>query len=87
MTPASLRYGQPITRREAQVAIQILFGHTRAEIAQDLGLTLKTVDFYRSQLFHKYGVFNCFGLVRCMLGLDAQAVIAMFAVPDETPAE
>jgi DNA-binding CsgD family transcriptional regulator len=66
MTPPA-RFGDKLSRREAQVAIEILFGHTRPQQARNLNISIRTLDCYHTRLFRKYGVHNCFGLVRAMM--------------------
>lgn len=65
MPPA--KFGDAPSRRESQVAIAILFGRSRMQTADDLRLSYKTVDQYRYRLFAKYGVHNCFELVRVLM--------------------
>lgn len=57
----------PYTRlsvRERQVAKLLSEGHTNAQIAQRLNISVKTVETHRSRLFAKLGISNLADLVR-----------------------
>jgi DNA-binding NarL/FixJ family response regulator len=44
-----------LSRRERQVLELLARGHTRREIAQQLGIGVKSIETYRSRLAHKLG--------------------------------
>lgn len=53
-----------LTRREKEVLELIVKEHTSEEIAENLFVTIKTVEAHRSNLIQKLGVKNVAGLVR-----------------------
>ena len=53
-----------LTRREKEVLELIVKEHTSEEIAENLFITVKTVEAHRSNLIQKLGVKNVAGLVR-----------------------
>ncbi|MDZ4179828.1 MAG: helix-turn-helix transcriptional regulator [Coriobacteriia bacterium] len=52
-----------LTGREAQVLRRLLDGQTNKQIAHELGITAKTVEFHVSKLLKKHGVSSRFGLM------------------------
>gem|GEM_PF-5704932 len=52
-----------LTRRERQVLAGILAGKSTAGIAVDLGISRRTADVYRTQLYAKLGVSSISGAV------------------------
>jgi DNA-binding CsgD family transcriptional regulator len=62
-----VRYGDPINRHEARVAIGILFGRTCQQIADDLFRCLRTIHCYRYRLYKKYGVHNATDLCNALM--------------------
>jgi two-component system response regulator NreC len=54
----------PLTAREREVVQLIAEGRTTKEVATILGLTVKTVETYRSQLMDKLNIHEIAGLVR-----------------------
>lgn len=52
-----------ITPRERQILRQIVEGHTNAEIAAGLRLSIKTVEWHRMNLMKKAGVHNVAHLI------------------------
>jgi len=55
---------QPLlTRREAEILGHICNGHSSKEIAEVLGISPKTVEFHRSNLFRKFDVGSSLQLV------------------------
>jgi two-component system response regulator NreC len=54
----------PLTRRERQVLQLIAEGRTTKEIAQVLGLSVKTAESHRSRLMEKLEIHEVAGLVR-----------------------
>ena len=61
------RYGDPLadlSPRECEVATLVVRGRSSTVIGQQLGLSPKTVDTYRSRLMRKVGAADMPGLVR-----------------------
>jgi DNA-binding NarL/FixJ family response regulator len=59
--------GAPPTRRETQVAIATLFGHSVKVTAAELRMAPGTVSCHRERLFTKYGVHGIGDLVRVLM--------------------
>jgi DNA-binding CsgD family transcriptional regulator len=47
-----------LTKREADIARQLLAGGTSKEIGRQLGISPRTVEGYRARLMRKLGVTN-----------------------------
>ena len=62
--------GAPLTARESEVLALIARGATNAEIARELGLTLKTVQNHVSNVLAKLQVRDRTQAVLRMRGLD-----------------
>lgn len=73
--PASRAGARPLSEREREILQLFAIGHTHREIADRLGLRLKTVETYRSRLGDKFGVRSRRELVHCAyeLGLVTHA--------------
>jgi DNA-binding NarL/FixJ family response regulator len=56
-----------LSRREQQVLELLARGHTRREIAEQLGIGVKSIETYRSRLAHKLGAHTRAELVRYAL--------------------
>lgn len=56
--------GLTLTARQAEVLRRVASGMTTKEIARELGISPKTVEFHRSQLMEKLGVRDVTGLTR-----------------------
>ena len=54
----------PITQREAQVLLLLTKGHQQNEVAQTLGLSLRTIKLYRSNLKIKLSLNNLVELTK-----------------------
>ena len=54
----------PLTPRERQVLEHVIMGKTNAQIAGILAVSVKTVEFHRTNLMSKFGVHNAVDLVR-----------------------
>lgn len=54
----------PLTPREQEVLTQIALGRTNPQIATELGLSVKTVEWHRCNLMGKLGVHSAVELVR-----------------------
>jgi two-component system nitrate/nitrite response regulator NarL len=61
-----------LTARERQVLVGVAQGHTNREIAQQLGISHRTVETHRESLMRKLGVRTVAGLTR--LALEAGLV-------------
>lgn len=59
-----LRFSGALTPRQAEVLRRVASGMTTKEIARELGISPKTVEFHRSQLMEKLGVRDVTGLTR-----------------------
>lgn len=57
----------PLTPRELEILHHIVQGKTCAQIAEALSLSVKTVEWHRSNLMSKLRVHNTAELVRCAL--------------------
>jgi len=55
-----------LSAREQQVAELLAIGHTNAEVASILHLSVRTIEHHRSNVFDKLGVRSRAGLVRTM---------------------
>lgn len=66
-TPSDAAAIAALSSRERQVIMLVVNGRTSAEIAEELHLSPKTVDSYRSRLMAKVGVKDVQGLVRFAL--------------------
>jgi DNA-binding NarL/FixJ family response regulator len=53
-----------LSPRQLEVLRQVAEGHTTAEIARRLGLSVKTVETHRSELMKRLGLHDVVGLVR-----------------------
>ena len=58
------RPGDPLTPREKEVLQLIAEGKTTKEVAQILGVSVKTAEFHRSRLMQKLGIHETASLVR-----------------------
>ncbi len=59
-----------LSSREVEVLAEIARGYTAKQIAEHLGISLKTVDTYRTRLTEKLGVRDRADIVRIALELD-----------------
>ena len=69
LTVATLR-GAPkvgLTRRERQVLSLVVAGYTSREIAQELSISIKTVETHRANLLQKLGASNSVEMTRLAL--------------------
>jgi PAS domain S-box-containing protein len=55
-----------LSPREREVAALLAIGHTNAEVAAILHLSVRTIEHHRSRVFHKLGVRSRAGLVRAL---------------------
>lgn len=61
------RSADALSEREAEVIKQVARGHTNQEIADELNLSIKTVETYRSRAMEKLGLTGRAALVRYAL--------------------
>jgi two-component system response regulator NreC len=66
-TPRSTDPWESLSERERQVLLLVALGHTNAEIAASLSLSVKTVETYRSRGMTKLGLRTRAQLVRSAL--------------------
>jgi FixJ family two-component response regulator len=66
--------GVNLTKTEKKVLKLILEGNSNKAIAQKLGCALRTIEFHRSHIFHKFGVNNAVSLTK--------KAMVMFPSPD-----
>jgi two-component system response regulator NreC len=66
--------GEPLTRRETEVLRLVALGHTNAEIAESLYLSIRTVETHRSNIQSKLKVSRRADLVR--YALDRRLIAA-----------
>ncbi len=64
------RYSQ-LTPREREVAKQLIGGNNTKQIARDLAISPRTVEYHRSNLFKKMEVKSVVELTRLLLGNDS----------------
>jgi len=64
---AATREEDALSEREAEVIKQVARGHTNQEIADRLGLSVKTVETYRARAMEKLGLASRAALVRYAL--------------------
>lgn len=57
----------PLTTRQTEILRHVASGRTTKEIARELGISPKTVEFHRSRLMEKIGVHDVTGLTRFAL--------------------
>jgi two-component system, NarL family, response regulator NreC len=60
---------KPLSERERQVLVLFARGGTHRQIANQLGVSTKTVETYRSRLGHKFGARSRGDLIQCALAL------------------
>jgi DNA-binding NarL/FixJ family response regulator len=57
-----------LTEREQQVLQGVVRGHTSREIAEELGLSPKTIQTHREHIMKKMGCHRAVDLVRKVIG-------------------
>ena len=60
-----------LTSREAQVLERIVAGRLNKQIADDLGISIKTVEAHRANIMEKLGANTVADLLKIALGKDA----------------
>lgn len=73
--PASVASARPMSDRERQVLGLFAQGLTHRQIADAIGVRVKTVETYRSRLGDRFGVRSREELVRCALELGLVSVV------------
>ena len=58
----------PLSKRQRAVLVGIAMGHTNADLADDLGLSVKTVEGYRARACEKLGLEDRSDIVQYALG-------------------
>jgi PAS domain S-box-containing protein len=66
----------PLSEREHEVAELLALGHTNAEIAAILRLSVRTIEHHRARVFRKLGVRSRAGLVQELRGARPSGPIA-----------
>ena len=61
--------GMPLTDRQRYVVTAIAHGLTNQEIADELGLSLETIRYYRSAAYRRLGVHTSSQAVRAAVRL------------------
>ena len=61
---ADSRTGDELTTREREILRLVVRGYTNTRTAADLGLSVKTVEWHRSNLMRKLGTHGVAELVR-----------------------
>jgi two-component system response regulator NreC len=65
--PADARQDQELSEREAEVVRLTAYGYSNKEIATQLGISVKTVDTYKTRAMEKLGLHSRAALVRYAL--------------------
>jgi PAS domain S-box-containing protein len=68
----TVRLGNVLSPRERQIAAALVVGKTSRAIAQDVGLSTRTLEYYRERLMRRLGVANCKELI-CRLTIGTSA--------------
>lgn len=55
-----------LTKRESEIAALVAQGMLNKEIADHLHISIRTVEFHRNALYHKFGVNNAVELMNCL---------------------
>ncbi len=63
----SVKYEYPITPREQEILQMIVDGNSNKQISDHLGISVRTVEAHRQNLFRKFDVDNIVKLVRLAL--------------------
>ena len=60
-----------LTKREREVAEKLVLGWRNKTIAESLGISVRTVDDHRAELYRKLDLSNAVQLIRLWYDLDA----------------
>lgn len=52
-----------LTEREREIATACCLGRRAKDIATDLGISKRTVDAHKANIYHKLGITNCLQLM------------------------
>jgi two-component system response regulator DctR len=64
------RDSQVLTDRQREISRLLAYGRSNKEIANDLGISRRTVEDHRSAIYDKMGVRNVVELTRKILGVE-----------------
>lgn len=53
-----------LTEREREIATACCKGQRAKDIAQELGISKRTVDAHKANIYHKLGISNCVQLMQ-----------------------
>ena len=70
--PAATRCLSRLTTREAQVLERIVAGRLNKQIADDLGISIKTVEAHRANIMEKLNANTVADLLKIALGAQAR---------------
>ncbi len=56
-----------LTDREREIATACCMGRRAKDIASELGISKRTVDAHKANIYHKLGISNCFELMRVFM--------------------
>ena len=62
-----------LTRRETEVRDKLCLGWSNRQIADAMGISIRTVETYREHVFDKMGVRNAVELVRAVYRIEEMA--------------
>ena len=71
-SPIDAAHGVGLSRRQAEVALMILRGHSSVSIGLGLGISPQTVKVFRKQLYRKCGISSQAELFTLLLPLLGQ---------------
>lgn len=60
----------PLTEKQQKVCDLLVRGFTNKEIADATGISVRTVEAHRDNIFHKTGARNAVELTRMVLGAE-----------------
>ena len=64
MKPASRKRSISLTSREKEILQLLAEGNSNKEVAQSLGISIRTAETHRAAIMRKFGVDSIAGLVR-----------------------
>lgn len=72
---------EKLTRREREVMVMAVVGHTSKEIAQRLGISYRTVEIHRAHVMQKTGAANLLELARMANALESRRTPRQMPLP------
>ena len=63
------KIGMKLSEREMQIAVECCKGKSSRAIADELGLSKRTIDSHKSNIYHKLGINNNVELIHIMYNL------------------